>query len=138
MSKQYKINFDTTSNVMQLGIYLLDRNTEKFKHMNITFDTGASKTVISKDILYYLGYDVSANDKVRIITASGVEFVDRVIVGKIKIGNCILEDVEVYAHTFPEASFSLGVLGLNIISRFNWNIDFDKSQMKFEASFVRS
>jgi len=135
MSEHYKINFDMTSNVMQLGIYLLDRNTKKFKHMNITFDTGASRTVISKDILYYLGYDVSTNDKVRIITASGVEFVDKVIVDKIKIGNYVLEYVEVYAHTFPEASFSLGVLGLNIISQFNWNIDFRNRQIAFQFHY---
>ena len=131
MSKQYSITFDMASNVMQIGIYLLNKHIEKFQHMNITFDTGASRTVISKDILYLLGYDVTSNEKTRIITASGVEFVDKVVIDKIKIGNCILEDVEVYAHTFPEASFSLGVVGLNIISQFNWNIDFDNNQMKF-------
>ena len=131
MSEQYEINFDMTSNVMQVGIYLFDRNIEKFKHMNITFDTGASRTVISRDILYYLGYDISTNSKTRIITASGVEFVDKVVLDKIKIGNCVLEDIEVYAHTFPEASFSLGVIGLNIISQFNWTMDFDNNELKF-------
>jgi len=131
VSEQYEINFDMTSNVMQVGIYLFDRNIEKFKHMNITFDTGASRTVISRDILYYLGYDISTNSKTRIITASGVEFVDKVVLDKIKIGNCVLEDIEVYAHTFPEASFSLGVIGLNIISQFNWTMDFDNNELKF-------
>ncbi|MGL4363526.1 MAG: retropepsin-like aspartic protease [Cellulosilyticaceae bacterium] len=130
--ENYKIKFDMTSNVMQVGIYLFNREIERFQHMNITFDTGASRTIISKDILYLLGYEVSDCEKTRIVTASGVEFVDKVIVEKIKIGNCVLENIEVYAHTFPEASFSLGVIGLNIISQFNWNMDFYNRELRFE------
>lgn len=44
--------------------------------MMVVFDTGASVTTISKDILYQLGYDVSECEKARITTASGVAYVD--------------------------------------------------------------
>lgn len=30
------------------------------------------------------------------------------------------------------ASFSLGVIGLNIISQFNWNMDFYNRELRFE------
>ena len=49
-----------------------------------------------------------------------------------KIGNCVLENIEVYAHTFPEARFLLGLIGLNIISQFNWHMDFYNRELRFE------
>jgi predicted aspartyl protease len=94
--------------------------------MLITYDTGASNTVISKDILFSLGYNFESIEKTRIITASGVEYVEPIILKKFKIGNFALEDVQVYAHTFPEDSFSLGVLGLNVIRQFDTSIIFSK------------
>ena len=102
---------------------------KKFENMLITYDTGASNTVISKDILFLLGYEFEEKEKTRIITASGVEYVDSIILEKLKISNFILEDVQVYAHTFPEASFSLGVLGLNVIKQFDTTILFSSGEM---------
>jgi predicted aspartyl protease len=97
--------------------------------MLITYDTGASNTGISKDILYWLGYDFSGKEKTRIVTASSVEYVEPVILPKLKIGNYVIEDVQVYAHTFPEASFSLGVLGLNVIRQFDTTLLFSANEM---------
>ncbi|MDP4183459.1 MAG: hypothetical protein Q8942_20520 [Bacillota bacterium] len=67
--------------------------------------------------------------KTRIVTASGVEYVEPITLKKFKIGNFVLEDLQVYAHTFPEASFSLGVLGLNVIKQFDTSILFSKGEM---------
>lgn len=125
-----EINFNTSGNLITLNINLWSRRTQRFENMLITFDTGASTTVISKDILYVLGYEFENNDKTKIITASGVEFVDSVFVDKVNIGGHILDNVEVYAHTFPEASFALGVLGLNIMKCFDINILFSKGIIK--------
>ncbi|MGL5675430.1 MAG: retroviral-like aspartic protease family protein [Cellulosilyticaceae bacterium] len=121
-----EIKFNTSGNLITLNINLWSRRTQRFENMLITFDTGASTTVISKDILYVLGYEFENPDKAKIITASGVEFVDSVILDKVNIGGHILENVEVYAHTFPEASFALGVLGLNVMKCFDINILFSK------------
>ena len=38
-----------------------------------------------------------------------------------------MEDVEVYAHNFPDECFSDGVLGINVLERFNFSIDFDEN-----------
>ena len=100
--------------------------------MMVVFDTGASVTTISKDILYQLGYDVSECEKARITTASGVAYVDVVRLKKLKLGTLILEDVEVYAHTFPEESFSLGVIGLNVISKYKVTLDFRERKIVCE------
>lgn len=125
-----EIKFNTSGNLITLNINLWSRRTQRFENMLITFDTGASTTVISKDILYVLGYEFENPDKTKIITASGVEFVDSVILDKVNIGGHILENVEVYAHTFPEASFALGVLGLNVMKCFDINILFSKGVIK--------
>jgi len=124
-----KIKFDFTSNLMMINVYLWNIRMAKFENMLITYDTGASNTVISKDILFLLGYNFEGIEKTRIITASGVEYVEPIILEKLKIGNYVLDDVQVYAHTFPEASFSLGVLGLNVIRQFDTSILFSKGEM---------
>ncbi|MCL2321576.1 MAG: retroviral-like aspartic protease family protein [Oscillospiraceae bacterium] len=94
--------------------------------MLITIDTGASVTTISKKLLYEIGYDFDEKNKSMISTASGVEYVSQTIIEKIQIGGFILNDIPVYAHTFPEESFSLGVLGLNVLELFDIELIFSK------------
>lgn len=100
--------------------------------MMVVFDTGASVTTISKDIIYQLGYDVSNCEKARMTTVSGVAYVDIVRIEKLKVGKSILEDIEVYAHTFPEESFSVGIIGLNIISNYKITLDFKSKKITFQ------
>lgn len=123
------IKFDFTSNLMLIDVYLWNCRQPKFENMLITFDTGASNTVISKDILFMLGYNLGNTEKTRIVTASGVEYVEPIIMNKLRIGSHILEHVQIYAHTFPESSFSLGVLGLNIISQFDTEMKFSTREL---------
>jgi hypothetical protein len=42
-----------------------------------------------------------------------------------------LDDIEVYAHNFPDECFSDGVLGMNILERFNLSINLDKNIVEF-------
>ena len=119
-----EILMEPMGNMVMLDVELWSQRVNKFRNMMVVFDTGASVTTISKDILYQLGYDVSECEKARITTASGVAYVDVVRLKKLKLGTLILEDVEVYAHTFPEESFSLGVIGLNVISKYKVTLDF--------------
>ena len=45
---------------------------------------------------------------------------------KIRLDTFEIPDVLVYAHTFPQESFSSGVLGLNVLSKFDVNLLFSK------------
>ena len=99
--------------------------------MMITLDTGASVTTISTDLLHNIGYNTTGGKELRIITASGVEYVKSVYLDKMKIGAFEIENVEVYSHTFPESSFSLGVLGLNVLRQFDTNLLFSKNEVEF-------
>ena len=127
-----EILMEPMGNMVMLDVELWSQRVNKFRNMMVVFDTGASVTTISKDILYQLGYDVSECEKARITTASGVAYVDVVRLKKLKLGTLILEDVEVYAHTFPEESFSLGVIGLNVISKYKVTLDFRERKIVCE------
>ena len=88
--------------------------------------SGASVTTISTDILFNLGYDVTAGNIEQITTASSLEYVREITVKKIRLGKCELENIKVYAHSFPAEGFSTGVIGLNVLSLFDINLLFSK------------
>ena len=102
------------------------RTKSKFISGLFTFDTGASVTTISKDILFDLGYDVISGKTHKITTASSIEFVREVTIDRIRLGECELDGITVYAHTFPEESLTTGVIGLNVLTQFDINMLFSK------------
>ena len=114
-----------------LSVYISfwDKNKQKLRKGIFTFDTGASVTTISKDILFNLGYDVINGPVERISTASGMEYVRSVTLDKVQFGGIQLQDVNVYAHTFPEESLTSGVIGINILSNFDINMLFSQKQI---------
>lgn len=127
-----ELKMDRISNILMIDLEVWSKPAERFRNMMVVFDTGATMTTISKDVLFQLGYNVEDGKVSRITTASGVAYVNEVILDKLKLGNITLEDVKVYAHTFPEESFATGVLGLNVISQFNTSLDFSNNKFVFE------
>ena len=107
-------------NALYVDIDIWNTGTQEFNTAFLTFDTGATVTTISGTILDALGYDTSKGKDEKITTGSGVAIVREITVDKFRIGtNYILDDVKVYAHDFPDESFSTGVLGFNVISQFD-------------------
>ena len=104
----------------------MEQKENAYNKLSITIDTGASVTVISTDILFRAGYDVANENVRRITTASGIEYVKELTIDKVMLDNYELRNVMVCAHTFPQESFSSGVLGLNVLSEFDVNILFSK------------
>ena len=124
--KTYALDMHTVGNNLSVYVNFWDANIKKYRIGLFTFDTGASVTTISKDVLFDLGYNV-VEGKVRpITTASSVEYVREVIVDKIQIGGHELNNVMVCAHTFPEESYTTGVIGLDILSQFDISLLFSK------------
>ena len=123
MSK-YILQMDMLSGLVMTDIGLWNKKRNLFSKMSITVDTGASVTTISTDILFRAGYDIKSGASKRITTASGIEYIKEIVVEKIKLNTFEINDVLVYAHTFPQESFSSGVLGLNVLSRFDVNMLF--------------
>jgi len=126
-----KLKMNLLPELLMIDARLWNRISNDYSKMMITLDTGASVTTISTDVLHSIGYDTSGGKELRIITASGAEYVKSVYLDKMKIGTFEIENVEVYSHTFPESSFSLGVLGLNVIRQFDTNLLFSKNEIEF-------
>jgi len=107
-------------------IKMWNKRKNAYSPLSVVLDTGASVTTISDNILLRAGYDINSGKTQRITTASGIEYVREVVVDKIKIDNFEIDNVLVYAHTFPQESFASAVLGLNVLSKFDVNLLFSK------------
>ena len=120
------LKMHTLGGALYVDVELWNKAACKFSNAFLTFDTGATVSTISSDILASIGYDTTSGKVQKITTGSGVAYVQEVIVKSVKLGNYIVDDVRVYAHTFPDESFSTGVIGLNVISLFDVNLLFSK------------
>ena len=120
------LKMDLFTGLVMSYIKIWNKEIDSYSPMYIAIDTGASITTLSKDVLYLAGYDVTGGVSKRITTASGVEYVKEVVIDKLMLGRIVLNDVMVYAHTFPQESFSSGVLGINVLSLFDVNFLFSK------------
>jgi len=118
--------------ILMVEVLFWSIKQNNYLKLYLTLDTGASVTTLSKDLLFRLGYSFQQKNNQRITTASGVEFVEKIKLKKMKIGVFELEDIEVYAHTFPGESFSLGVLGLDVLSQFDIELIFSKKEVVFK------
>ena len=125
MSKT-SVKMDNFGGALLVGVRLWDKTENRYRWAHLIFDTGASVTTISTEILYQLGYEPSGTDKATITTASDVIRVAQFKLDKIMIGDIEIADVDVYAHKFPEECFSLGVVGLNVLRCFDIELLFSK------------
>jgi len=119
------VKMDILGGSLYVAIRLWSTVENKYRWAYLTFDTGASVTVISCEILYQLGYEPLG--KTVMTTASGVAHVSSLRIDKLKIGDIEIEDVDVYAHKFPEECFSIGVIGLNVLRCFDIELLFSKN-----------
>ena len=121
-----RISIDMSGSIPIIDVKMWSRVKNTYRTASLFLDTGAAVTTISKDILHILGYDTQSKEKRRITTASGIEYVDEVYIEKLMIAGYELQNVKVYAHTFPQESFSDGVIGINVLSKFDMFISIKK------------
>jgi len=125
-----EVSIDMSGSIPVIDVKLWSRVRKTYRTASLYLDTGASITTISKDILHILGYDTQLKEKRRITTASGIEYVDEVVLDKLIIAGHELTDVKTYAHTFPQESFSDGVMGINVLSNFDLFISFQRKILR--------
>ena len=117
---------------LMADVRLWSKVDSKYAKIPLTVDTGASMTTISTEIFNRLGYEPSKSSRVMITTASGVESVSQYTIDRLKIGGIELFNVDAYALKFPEESFSLGVIGLNILRLFDIELLFSQNIIKLK------
>jgi predicted aspartyl protease len=93
--------------------------------LRLALDTGATATMINVAVLVAVGYDPSlVSHRVQVTTGSGVEFVPRIIIARIKVLGQERTQFPVLSHTLPPSSSIDGLLGLDFLRGQTLVIDF--------------
>lgn len=121
-----KVKMDLFGGGLYIPVRLWSKAERKYRWISLTLDTGATVTTMSPEIFHELGYEPSTVGKTKITTASGIEYVDYFILDAIKIGDIELKNITSYALKFPEESFSMGVIGLNVLRLFDMELLFSQ------------
>jgi predicted aspartyl protease len=99
-------------------------------YARLALDTGASSTLVSKDILVLIGYDSDALPKtVKFTTGSGVEAAPRLAVDKIEALDQERLNFSVVAHNLPPTASVDGVLGLDFFRNHILTLDFQNGEI---------
>ena len=97
----------------------------------MVLDTGASITTIPAEIAVAIGCDPSKpKRRVEIITASGIGYVPIVQVPKVELLGYELKNIEVACLSLPHQSAVDGLLGLNVLSRFDVHLNFKSKTLE--------
>jgi predicted aspartyl protease len=93
--------------------------------IRLAVDTGATATMINVAPLVSVGYDPSlVSHRVQVTTGSGVEFVPRIDIAKIKVLGQERTQFSVLSHTLPPSASIDGLLGLDFLRGQTLVIDF--------------
>ncbi|MCL2397215.1 MAG: retroviral-like aspartic protease family protein [Defluviitaleaceae bacterium] len=122
-----KLKMELFSGGLYIPIQLWSVAENRYRRISLMLDTGASVTTISPEIFHQLGYEPTQVNSATITTASSVERVSQFMLQSIKLGDIELHNVEAYAHKFPEESFAIGVVGLNVLRQFDIQLLFSQN-----------
>lgn len=103
---------------------------------NFVFDTGSNITILDQSIIKKLLLPTTPTTK-NTHTYYGHKELKKVFINYLKIGDFCLEDTEVYVTDLsflPAASHIIGVIGLDIIQKFNWRFDFLNNTLSFSEN----
>ena len=114
-------------------VNVLVRGPKNGKLIKMVVDTGASITSIPSDIALAIGVDPSkSTKKIEIITASGTEYVPIIIVPSVQFLGFSLKNVEIACLNLPPQSTVSGLLGLNILKKFDLSFKFREGIIQIE------
>lgn len=115
--------FDSTGNIILVDMEIIGSVESKTLLLPVALDTGATFTIIPWDVAVDMGYDpADSTRRQRIFTGSGVEFCPVVTVRRIAALGMAVENIDVLCHDLPEGSCVDGLLGLNFLRMFDFEI----------------
>ena len=98
--------------------------------IRLVLDTGASRTVISRELMSALGYDVPRSTRsLRLMTASGELRVPIVSAQQVAALGHRVESMDVLCHTIPESTGADGLLGLDFFRGRRLVVDFRQANV---------
>ena len=99
----------------------------------MVLDTGATITTVPIEAAIAIGCDPTKSKKrIEMITASGTEYAPLVTIPEVRFLGFKLKDVEVICHNLPPQATVSGLLGLNILKRFDIFLKFHSKILEIE------
>ncbi|MDA0842027.1 MAG: aspartyl protease family protein [Planctomycetota bacterium] len=87
-------------------------------------DTGAMSSMVSRETLLLLGYDIDASETIEMTTGSGKELVPGVDVLEVYALGIVRKNLKVICHTLPPSARVDGVHGFDFFNSRRLLIDF--------------
>src|SRR3990167_7058988 len=101
--------------------------------LKMVLDTGASITTIPIEAAIAIGCDpTKSKRRIEMITASGTEYAPLVTIPEVRFLGFKLKDVEVICHNLPPQATVSGLLGLNVLKRFDIFLKFHSKILEIE------
>ncbi len=117
------VRFDPRGYLIIIPARLYRRNSTKTARLAL--DTGATRTVVSREIALSLGYSLSTpGEGAQILTGGGALTVPMMTVEKIEALGKEATNLRVLCHTLPSRAAVDGVLGLDFLRGRRLTIDF--------------
>lgn len=114
---KYPITSD--SGIVLIEVRLVSKS-RRIIPLKMVLDTGASITTIPMEAAIAIGCDPAKSKKrMEMITASGTEYAPVVTIPQLRFLSFKLKNVEVICHNLPPQATVSGLLGLNVLKRFD-------------------
>ncbi len=115
--------FDPRGNLIIVPALIHGRDDRET--VDLVLDTGATRTIVSREVAQSLGYDLAAlGELARITTGSGALSVPLLRVEKIEALGKAATNMRILCHTLPSRAAIDGVLGLDFLRDTRLTIDF--------------
>lgn len=100
---------------------------------HLALDTGATSTLINVGLLVAVGYDPSlVPNRIQVTTASGVEYVPRIVIDKLAALGQERLNFPVLGYTLPSSASVDGLLGLDFLRGHKLLIDFQAGRLRLK------
>lgn len=97
----------------------------KSKRFLLLLDTGCTRTTLSKGFLERSGLLVEEDEKCKVQTAGGITEMHRAIIPNMNIQGLKYSNLKINYTTKNLSSHAAGILGMDILGRFNFFVDMD-------------
>ena len=124
-----RTHFELVSNVPEIPAEFKSYDS-KYKRTFILFDTGASMTAISKDIVMSIDHSIISGQGTEVSGFGGKKSADYAILTDLVIGGVHLGPVTTLVAEFSDDTRYDVILGMNIIRNFNIDITYNSDKAK--------
>jgi len=103
-------------------------------NVDLLIDTGATYTILPVESLDMYGYNIATSEeKVRIVTASGLILAPKIKVQWIHALGCKLNNFLVVAYTLPPEMYFKGILGMDFLKKARAIINTFQGEIEIHA-----